>query len=569
MLQNPGKRVADLAKVSIIGFDGGTFKIIDYLIKKGRLPNFTRVLDEGTRATLMSTIPPLTPAAWPSFYTGTNPGKTGVVDFFSFRQDTYKLTPVNAVSVKSEPVWKYASRYGKRVCVYNVPVTYPASEINGILISGLEAPSLDERAIYPKDFKDQLLSAIPDFAINPVMETKNLVDFSEDPVGEFIKRLRDYNEMQLRTIRYLMDLEDWDLFISVIRAPDTLQHTFWRDAEILMREETAPEEVTRRGESIFACYESLDSELGKSWLRHGTDRNMIFMSDHGFGELGYEVCLNRVLADSGLLSFKEANAQDDGMPTRLFSRLPAKMKYRLRRLLGRNFARKRYLLTVDNLLADIDWSRTSIFAAPWFGCLHVNLRGRFPLGIISDGEERENVIRKAEAALSSLIDSEDGRPVFTAIHRGEKIFIGHDIQTMPDLVPEMRSFSYRAVPGTRMELNGEAVIRPHREDWKQLAHTGCHRLEGMLIMHGIDVEKADLGSANITDIVPTVVSLLGLPAQDNIDGRVIEEAVGGRLTPVAVDEKSTFSGTEEKDDNLFSTEEEDEVRRRLEDLGYL
>ena len=84
-----------MSKVCVIGLDGGTFSVIDYLIRQKRLPNFARLMTEGSRATLLSTTPPLTPAAWTSFYTGSNPGKTGAVGFFKFRPGTYQLEPMN------------------------------------------------------------------------------------------------------------------------------------------------------------------------------------------------------------------------------------------------------------------------------------------------------------------------------------------------------------------------------------------------------------------------------------------------------------------------------------------
>ena len=138
-----------MSKVCVIGLDGATFNVVDYLIGLRRLPNFSRLIDEGSRATLMSTRPPLTPAAWASFYTGTNPGKHGVVDFFRCSPGTYGLAPVSAQSVSGYPVWSIASDHGKRVCVYNVPLTYPAMPVNGIMISGMDAPGLEGRAFAP------------------------------------------------------------------------------------------------------------------------------------------------------------------------------------------------------------------------------------------------------------------------------------------------------------------------------------------------------------------------------------------------------------------------------------
>ncbi len=57
-----------MSKVWVIGLDGGTFRVIDYLVGRGELPNFAEFLARGSRAKLNSTIPPLTPTAWSSFF---------------------------------------------------------------------------------------------------------------------------------------------------------------------------------------------------------------------------------------------------------------------------------------------------------------------------------------------------------------------------------------------------------------------------------------------------------------------------------------------------------------------
>ena len=62
-------------RVLVIGLDGATFGIIKPMIKKGKLPNFARLMREGAFGPLKSTMPPITPCAWTSFATGKDPSK--------------------------------------------------------------------------------------------------------------------------------------------------------------------------------------------------------------------------------------------------------------------------------------------------------------------------------------------------------------------------------------------------------------------------------------------------------------------------------------------------------------
>ena len=54
------------------------FSLTGELIKKGLLPNFKKLKEEGTFAPLRSTEPPISPVAWSTFATGVNPGKHNI-----------------------------------------------------------------------------------------------------------------------------------------------------------------------------------------------------------------------------------------------------------------------------------------------------------------------------------------------------------------------------------------------------------------------------------------------------------------------------------------------------------
>lgn len=561
-----------MAKVCVIGLDGGTFSVIDHLIREKRLPNFDRLMNGGSRATLLSTIPPLTPAAWSSFFTGSNPGKTGAVGFFRFRPGTYQLEPMNAGNLRGETIWSLAGSRGKRVCVYNVPVTYPAAPVNGILISGMDAPSFDDQAIHPLEQKDSFLAAIPDFKISNDIDAKYLITHSRNPVGRFIGQLREHLRMELRTIDYLMGLEDWDLFTAVIRSTDSFQHVFWKDvARVISGAEVTAAE-RERAEAVFDCYETIDRELGDKWESWCSDRNLIFMSDHGFGELRSDVCLNRLLADAGLLSFHQRGSggrQRQYLIGRLKAHLPRGARQKIKRLLGRDATGQRWHKFVDSLVADIDWSRTRIYAIAQHGCLYVNLKDRDPLGTVSGEAERQEVLAETEAALSRLRDPDDGEPVITEFYRKEELFEGPLSHTMPDMVINMRDWSYRGIYSTRVELAGEDIFRPQAREWQELGHTGAHRREGILMLSGPDIVAADLGAVRMVDVAPTIMALLELPPHDDWDGEALTPILGDGISRPGADAPAYRTRAQDEGDPTYSAEEEEEIRKRLENLGYL
>ncbi|MEM7583975.1 MAG: alkaline phosphatase family protein [Acidobacteriota bacterium] len=96
-----------------------------------------------------------------------------------------------------------------------------------------------------------------------------------------------------------------------------------------------------------------------------------------------------------------------------------------------------------------------------------------------------------------------------------------------------------------------------------------HRLHGILYLYGHRVKaNARLDQASILDITPTVLALLGLPAAQNMPGRVLTEAFGE-----AIDTRRIASYEGDGGGTRAVTTGDDAVRqaqlKHLESLGYL
>lgn len=142
-------------RVVVLGFDGMDPRILERLMREGRMPMMQALIEKGGYTRLKTTIPAESPVAWSSFATGMNPGKHGIFDFL--HRDPANYTPkIAPVSVKQkklgkpEPVcnrlgssvWKVISDAGLRSTVIRVPVTFPPEKFNGRLLSGLGVPDL-------------------------------------------------------------------------------------------------------------------------------------------------------------------------------------------------------------------------------------------------------------------------------------------------------------------------------------------------------------------------------------------------------------------------------------------
>ena len=97
-------------KILVLGFDGLSWEVVDSLVARGELSNMKAVLDKGSSWVLKSTVPPLTPAAWGTIFSGLAPSEHGVFDFTSRDRGTYHFRLTKAADRRGEMIWSLASR---------------------------------------------------------------------------------------------------------------------------------------------------------------------------------------------------------------------------------------------------------------------------------------------------------------------------------------------------------------------------------------------------------------------------------------------------------------------------
>jgi len=182
---------------------------------------------------------------------------------------------------------------GKNALVVNLPFTYPARPLNGVLISGFVAP-IFERSIYPQSLIPWLRSL--DYKID-VDTVKGRQDR-----GFLIQELFKTLDLREKVILSLMDQTPWDLFVGVVTGTDRLHHFFF-DAK-------DPGHPFHRDFVDF--YHRLDAFFARFSERVVGNTKLIVLSDHGFTRLKKQVYLNPILRSLGYLSFTRPDPQSLG-----------------------------------------------------------------------------------------------------------------------------------------------------------------------------------------------------------------------------------------------------------------
>jgi len=157
---------AGAKRVVILGFDGMDPRLAERYMAEGKLPHLSRLRDSGTFQRLQTTFPPISPVAWSTFQTGSNPGKHNIYDFLARDMGTYLpflssaqisgpkrhlrlgkySIPLGKPQIKqlrrSKPFWHWLSEAGVFCSILRVPVTFPPEKFSGVLLSGMCVPDL-------------------------------------------------------------------------------------------------------------------------------------------------------------------------------------------------------------------------------------------------------------------------------------------------------------------------------------------------------------------------------------------------------------------------------------------
>lgn len=509
-----------MSSTFVLGIDGGTWRILD----EYDLPAFDRLREGGTTGQLRSTYPPITFPAWKCLSTGKNPGKLGVFGFSNFDRVTGANRQNDATHFDSAELWDYLSAGGTRVGVVNMPTTFPAHEVNGVMIAGPNAG--DSGYVEPPERESEIES----YGYQPLTSGHRLSFKSGGE--EAITAATEIIESRFETTRRLLEDESFDFFNLTLYCTDTIQHYYWMEPEL--RE----------------VYAALDRELGQllNMLEaDDEDWNVVVVSDHGFQPIEGAVYLDTWLEQEGFLMRRDTGG--DGS-LRASLGLTTDNAYRVIQTLGlEGFIGRlpdslvkragRELASSGIPVVDVvDWERSDA----------VFLHGG--ISVLED-QRREEILEALEDALRSFTDAR-GDPVIDEVHRGEDVYSGSHVEAGPDLVPISDGYKF-------LGFSGDGTTFDPEDDW-----IAGHEMNGFWLANGPDFSSSSGVELSLYDVAPTLLHAMGYPVPTDVDGDVQWDVLSGQETTVQTCEpRAPGHGSE------LTDEDRERMNERLRDLGYV
>ncbi len=366
-------------RVAVIGLDGVGTPLIEALTDRGVMPRMAALRRIGTLARMTSSIPTISSVSWSGFMTGTNPGRHGIYGFTDVKRDSYAVYFPNYRHVQGATIWDVLGAEGRRSIVLNIPNTYPAKDIDGVLVSGFVAVNI-ERAVTPA-------------RVLPLLKSQGYkidVDYvnANERVDAFFRDLHDTLAARRRTFTHFLREEDWDCFIGVITETDRLHHYFWS---------AYADPTSSLHQRFLDFYAAVDATIGElvDGLPGGT--SLFVLADHGHTLIESEFYPNVWLRQEGLLTFKTPRPKS---------------------------------------IADLDPTSKAFILDP--GRIYLNLKGRFANGVVEPGAEAEELLQRITAGLTAIEYSGPAvngarRPV-KRVFRRDEIYHGPQLAQAPDAV---------------------------------------------------------------------------------------------------------------------------------------
>ena len=545
--------MSDNAKVVIIGLDGATFRVLRPLIESGVMPTLAKMVRDGASGTLMSTHPPVTCPAWPTMFTGVNPGKHGVFSFTC--RGRGRPHTASLVDVASPTIWDILSKGGRRCAVLNVPITYPAQKLNGVMLSGFPAPESSGDVVWPREGFADLQRALPTFRVNwPGIPHARQPD---EQAARVVRSANDWLRARIESFEYVLDREPFDFGFVVFEYPDKLQHAFYPVLDPACGESRADNANLLR--ALHEGFRTIDRAIEGLMRRFGEAANYMIVSDHGFGPVRRVVYLNHLLEQHGLFTPRRSKA----IVAKAASMMKVPIAVRARFGLGQDEPWHRLDTWASPLT---NFARTKAFGGHQYEhAVYINAKRMGPNGIVAD-DEYDIVRRRIVDVLRQAIDPKSGERIFAEVSTAQEVYCGDKLGDAPDVVFDLApGYLVSSGIGLSMGLDGGFLRDARSGDVR-----GYHLSDGVFIGYGPAFAAVTDINASLLDVAPTSLALMGVSATEDMDGRVIDEAIKpDAVTTLERIAAEPGSSPESSTDAVYSAEDEREITRRLADLGYL
>jgi len=521
-----------LTKVLFLEIDAGEQSLVRQWAASGLMPNVARLLERGLVGPTMAPEGFFVGSIWPSLMTSVNPARHSVHSWEQLRPGTYEFFRiVFPHQNKRAPFWKWLSNAGRRVAVFDIPLSGIVENLNGI--QSVEWGAHDAAigfTTWPPSLKDEIVAKFGPAPARSCDGKKTPEEYAAFRDG----LVRAVNAKAELTCHYLKQ-GGWDFFAQVFTESHCAGHQTWH-----LQDKSSPHYdaalAAVAGNPMQDVYVAIDRAIGRILSLVGDDTTVVFLCGHGMGQAyGAYYLFPDILMRLGVakpVAKKELPAParatrrvTDTALSAVWRAMPEPVKAMLRPL--RNDLRE----WIDHDPGyerpggprHIDHAASQCFMIDnnhAVSGVRLNLAGREPNGVLHPGEEADAFCDRLARDLLDIVDLERGVPAFTKVTRTADLYRGEYADHLPDLLVQWNP----AMPVGKARLSSPKL--GVLEGVYRISRTGEHRPEGLFAATGRDIAPRRLNrTVSVMDFAPTFAALLGVTPPPDIDGVPIAEVL--------------------------------------------
>ena len=580
-------------KVVFFGIDGLTWAKLSTYRRMGLMPNFDKLIRDGSYGKLASQHPIYSIVIWTIFVTGVERDTHGILYFYKPGENGATV-PYTSMDRKVKALWNIMDMMGEPSGWVNWWASWPVEKIKGFNISNFYINDFgfneinDTSLFYPPEIKDDLKilketynpewgeteadrvfgdvsiinkeSLRTDYWGNFKYASLNWI-FSHNKPFYYYNYLRNdftTDELAVRTGIDMMTKFNPRLTGIYTHGIDDVSHKFWKYDSVapMLGEpdyqwhheppEIDPEEKKLYGKILPSYYQFIDRKLGEIMNAVDDKTTIIVASDHGFHWVpkSFYISLSYLLYNLGYVQFSDDLEKVD-------------LKKSLAHEINIKTWEKKRMIRINvksNDFRDVDGS---------------------PLGAVKSGKEAADIKKRLMDDLAKVRLKKSGLTLFEEVREPDQkekndnngqgdifVKIRPEVLDSEDFNAEVMLPDGKTIPLNMIIVN----------DYNSGNHD---KFDGVLIISGPLAEKrVRIIGANIFDIAPTILTMLGLPSEKIMrkTGRVLTEGLSEdfikKFPPTTIVSYGPFKPSVSSE-NAQSSESEAEVRKMLQGLGYL
>jgi predicted AlkP superfamily phosphohydrolase/phosphomutase len=558
-----------MARVAAIGLDAAEWWLVEQLMAEGEMPHLAALRSRSVECRLENGMPYRSELPWTQFLTGHTARENDYWSCAIFDPVDYSVSLIGA-----HPGRPFYARDDTKVIAFDLPHSTIHPDVNGLQITAWGAHS----AQYPRAARPLgLLKEIDArFGVHPTLDNDYDGGWHQprylDAIGE---TLQQGASKRVDIAEWLLQREpDWDLFVTVLSESHSAGHHFWHGVDSSHPLHDAVTAGQAR-DWLVRTYASLDQGVGRLVAAVPADTAVVVFAVHGMRANANDVTSLALLPElAHRLHFGEALLADVGQaawarrgypplrpPERIIWREAVSQRFaatarerrrrriRLalpdapiaaarrvqRRLTGRphvswelntSFPAESELSIEE--MADVHgslqwqpptryrrwWPRMDWFVLPTFSDAHVRINvagrerdGRVPI------EEFHQACDRFESTVRACFNPRTGRSAVEHVYRMRE----HPLEPNG---PDGDLVVVWSDPADAIVHPDVGMVGP-----LPFQRTGEHSANGFAFVSGPGVEPADIGSRSAFDVPPTILALLGKPADPAMSGTPITTGV--------------------------------------------